>query len=222
MRGAIPFFDAIAERYDKDYMLDASTSRERMRAVVARIGGAGRRVLDLGVGTGRELPALLDAGFVVTGLDASQAMLDLCARRARPIPLVRADFFAPLPFDDASFDAVIALHGTLAHPETPESFASLTREIARVLVPGGALIAEVPSPGWVEAVARGAADDRARRAVALDAQRTEHVDVRSGARAVVVTLTDGEWREVLRGSFEEVAVEPLSAVEWRIVAKRAV
>ncbi len=222
MRGAIAFFDAIAERYDKDYILDAPTSRERMRAVVTLIASAGRRVLDLGVGTGRELPQLLDGGFEVTGLDASQAMLDVCARRARPIPLVLADFFAPLPFADESFDAVIALHGTLAHPEAPESFVNLGREIARVLAPGGVFIAEAPSPGWVDAVARGAADDRARRAVALDVQRTEHEDVRTGARAVVVTLSDAEWHTALGPSFGEIAVEPLSAVEWRIVARRAV
>ncbi|MFO0674016.1 MAG: hypothetical protein U0235_31085 [Polyangiaceae bacterium] len=90
-----------------------------------------------------------------------------------------------------------------------------------MLAPGGVFIAEAPSPGWVDAVARGAADDRARRS-RVDVQRTEHEDVRPGARAVVVTLSDAEWHTALGPSFGEIAVEPLSAVEWRIVARRAV
>src|SRR5207302_1396932 len=62
------FFDAIARRYDRDYALSGITSRERMERVIRAIAGK-TRVLVLGIGTGRELPALLDAGHDVTGLD---------------------------------------------------------------------------------------------------------------------------------------------------------
>src|SRR5437016_2057046 len=107
------FFDAIAGRYERAYAPDARASRARMEGLLAALAerGAQRvasprpsplKVLDLGVGTGRELSALLDAGHDVVGLDVSKAMLERCDRRARRIPLVEADFWGPLPFADAS------------------------------------------------------------------------------------------------------------------------
>ena len=94
---------------------------------------------------------MLDAGHAPTGLDASRAMLERCARRARPVPLVHADFWvAPLPFADGAFDAVVALHGTLAHPPDEGAMGRLARELARVVRPGGVFVAEVPSPAWLE------------------------------------------------------------------------
>jgi SAM-dependent methyltransferase len=129
------FFDAIARRYDRAYAPDARTTRERV-ARVATYFAPGARLLDLGVGTGRELSLLQDLGFRPTGVDLSKEMLERCARRARPVPLVEADFWEPLPFDAASFDGVLALHGTLAHPPSLEAYAALGAEIARLLAPG--------------------------------------------------------------------------------------
>src|SRR5258706_8777967 len=78
-------------------------------------------------------------------------MLDKCARRARPVPLVRADFWsAPLPFEDGSFGASLALHGPLAHPPDAEAIARLARELARLVRGGGTFIAEVPCPVWLD------------------------------------------------------------------------
>jgi len=107
------FFDAIARRYDRTYGRSRAESTASLARVLALLAPRSH-VLDLGVGTGRELPALLDAGHDPVGLDASREMLALCARRARPIPLVLGDLWERLPWEDASFDAVLALHGTLA------------------------------------------------------------------------------------------------------------
>ena len=101
------FFDAIAGRYERVYALSSTESRRRMDRVLGDLPPPPARILDLGVGTGRELTALLDAGHLPTGVDASRAMLERCARRARPVPLVHADFWAtPLPFAAGSFEAV--------------------------------------------------------------------------------------------------------------------
>ena len=43
---------------------------------------AGRRILDVGTGTGRAAIVLARRGAIVTGVDASAEMLDVAARRA--------------------------------------------------------------------------------------------------------------------------------------------
>ncbi len=93
---AAEFFEAIARRYDRAYALDATTTRARMKRVLSHLPPAPARVLDLGVGTGRELGPLQDAGYEVTGLDVSPSMLAQCARRARPVTLVEADLWQGL------------------------------------------------------------------------------------------------------------------------------
>lgn len=213
------FFEAIAGRYDRVYALEGAQSKERLRRVLRELPKAPSRVLDLGVGTGREIPALLDAGYEVTGVDVSQGMLDRCARRARPIPLVRADFWEPLPFEPASFDAVVALHGTLAHPPAEQAIAKLGRELARIVRPGGILVAEVPSPAWLERLdAMPAAGDRVLR---RSGPRTCVFEDRVAGASIEASVLDAtEWEAELAPGWR-ARVEPLGDLEWLVVANRA-
>jgi SAM-dependent methyltransferase len=211
------FFETIARRYDRAYALDATATRERMARVLAVLPKAPARVLDLGVGTGRELGALQDAGYAPTGLDASPSMLAVCARRARPVPLVQADLWATLPVDDASFDAVIALHGTLAHPPARDAYAGLAREIARVVRAGGAFVAEVPSRAWLagfEVMGEGDA-----RIVRTGDDRCVHEDRAAGIAVEAVVPSDDEWRDAFAPWFD-VTCEALGTAETRVVARR--
>jgi ubiquinone/menaquinone biosynthesis C-methylase UbiE len=102
--------------------------------------GAGRRVLDLGCGTGASTAALATAfpTAEITGVDASAGMLR--AARAKPWPSrVR---FVHAPAEElhsagvsGSFDAVFAayLFRNLADPD------AVLRSVHRLLVPGGGL-----------------------------------------------------------------------------------
>jgi SAM-dependent methyltransferase len=201
------FFDAIARRYDRDYALSGATSRERMKRVVAAIAGK-PRVLSLGIGTGRELPALLDAGHDVTGLDFSPEMIAVCNKRARTVPIVLADFWTPLPFDGARFDAVIALHGTIAHPPREGALGDLACELVRVLAPGGVILAEVP-----------AGEALATMGVARTGETTfVHEDAVAGAAIEGVALDAAGWRAALRPL--EVSAERLGASEHLVIARR--
>ncbi|HEX8794328.1 MAG TPA: methyltransferase domain-containing protein [Polyangiaceae bacterium] len=212
------FFEAIAGRYDRVYALEGASSRERLRRVLGELPPAPARVVDLGVGTGREIPALLDAGHEVTGVDVSQAMLDRCARRARPVPLVRADFWEPLPFAPSSFDAAVALHGTLAHPPAEDAIAKLGAELARVVRPGGVLVAEVPSPAWLERIeALPAMDDRVLRRTGP--RTCVYEDRAAGASIEARVLDAAEWEAALAPTWR-ARVEPLGAFEWLVVAHR--
>jgi len=214
------FFDAIAGRYDRVYALPTAESRRRMTRVLGELPDPPARVLDLGVGPGRELSALLDAGYAPTGLDISPAMLEICARRARPIPLVEGDFWRPpLPFDDAAFDAAIALHGTLAHPPSETVVNALARELGRVVRPGGRFIAEVPSMAWLDAAASSnvAADER--RVLRTGKHTALFEDRVAGASIDVCLLDEPGWRKALEPSWiaRLLALGPL---EWLIVADR--
>jgi SAM-dependent methyltransferase len=216
-----PFFDAIASRYDRVYALSPADSRRRMTRVLRELPPAPARVLDLGVGTGRELSALLDAGYAPTGLDASAPMLERCARRARPVPLVRADFWrTPLPFEDQSFDAVVALHGTLAHPPDGGAVARLARELGRLVPSGGVFLAEVPSIGWLEALGGSAAATDVDRVVHRTGARTCRFEDRTvGARIDARLLDEAEWHEALAPLWR-ARIETLEDFEWRVVARR--
>lgn len=213
------FFDAIAARYDRAYAPPALESGRRMRKILDELPPAPARILDLGVGTGRELSALLDAGHRPTGLDISEAMLARCARRARPVPLVRADFrIAPLPFDDCTFDAVVALHGTLSHADDNASVDRLARELARVVRRAGRFIAEVPSIAWLdEAVAVPSGSDR--RVIKTGNRTCVYEDIVAGVSIQARLLDENEWCSAFAPHWR-VRIEPRDTYEWLILAER--
>jgi SAM-dependent methyltransferase len=198
------FFDAIARRYDRIYAPPAAESRKRMQRVLGALPRTGK-ILDLGVGTGRELSSLLDAGHEVVGLDISREMLAVCARRARPIEVVLSDLWRPLPFPDEAFDAVLALHGTLAHPPSPShgAHADLAREVARVLRASGVFVAEVPLPKWLDVACPGEPERRVRR---LGEREAEIEDGVTGANIIASLLRVDDWRS---------ALAPFAAVEMK-------
>jgi SAM-dependent methyltransferase len=211
------FFDAIASRYDRVYALDSSTSRARMSRILRELPSKSR-VLDLGVGTGRELSALQDAGHTPIGLDSSVAMLAICARRTRAVTLVRADFYDPLPFDAESFDAVLALHGTLAHPSDDHAHARLAVEIARVLRHGGTFIAEVPTRAWADYEAHAHTHEDPR--VKITGPKTlVHTDDATGMAIDAQLLDAEEWRAIFTPRFE-MRDEALSPYELLLIGRR--
>ena len=110
---------------------------ERIPLFVAAIG-QGKRVLDLGCRSGALTQHFL-AGNSVVGLDVDAAALEKAA--ALGIEPVQANVEAPLPFEDGSFDAVVAGE-LLEHLQFPDALVS---EIHRVLRPGGALVGSVPN-----------------------------------------------------------------------------
>ena len=126
---------AMAERFDAMRFsgpigrLIAETQEHQIAAFLAPVEG--RRVLDVGTGTGRAAIALARRGAIVTGVDASAEMLQVAARRATDagvtVAFARGDAHH-LDFADRSFDAVVCLR-VLMH--TPDWRASL-RELCRV------------------------------------------------------------------------------------------
>lgn len=110
----------------------------------------GKRVVDVGIGTGRGSLPLARDGFDVTGIDISQEMLAQCKREAgdTPVTLIAGDL-ARLPVADASFDSLISLNVAVHFPNWREAL----RDWARVVKPGGRLVFDVHSRDHLEAVA---------------------------------------------------------------------
>ncbi len=105
--------------------------------LVIEAGGirAGSRVLDLGSGPGNTANLLARTGATVTGIDFSPEMVRVARTTYPEITFEQADA-ERLPYEDGSFDAVVAsylLH-RLARPEV------VLREAHRVLRPGGAFV----------------------------------------------------------------------------------
>ena len=103
------------------------------------VGLAGRRVLDVGAGTGAASRAAVAAGATVVAVDAAVGMLTHDAGRRAP---AAAGDARALPFADASFDAAVAAF-SLNHLTEP---ADGLREMARVTRPGGGLVAGSYAP----------------------------------------------------------------------------
>ena len=95
----------------------------------------GRRVIDLGCGTGRHTRALVDAGAQVIAGDLTPAMLARARLRLtdHDVGWLRLALPGPLPFADETF--ALAVLGLVAEHIT--DLAGTLKEVARTLVPGG-------------------------------------------------------------------------------------
>ncbi len=111
---------------------------ERAELFRRYVGGPGRRVLDLGCRYGA-LTREYTAGNGVVGVDVDRDALAEAAKLG--IETRWADVDEPLPFEDASFDVVVAGE-LLEHVRDPER---LLGEARRVLRPGGTFVASAPN-----------------------------------------------------------------------------
>ena len=123
--------------YDLVFALVLRPGRKAAAAAADRPGG---HVLDVGVGTGLELP-MFDRRTRLTGIDLSEPMLRRAQRRVRAKALGNVEGLvvmdaARLAFPDAHFDAVVAPYVLTV---VPDPRASL-EELARVVKPGGEII----------------------------------------------------------------------------------
>jgi len=128
-------YNRIAPIYDLlEWGMEVGARRWRKRLwSLARPG----RLLELGVGTGKNIPHYGERH--VTAVDLSDAMLERARRKAERLGVDFDSSLADvqqLPFPDASFDVVLA---TFLFCSVPDPVLGLT-EARRVLVPGGQLL----------------------------------------------------------------------------------
>ncbi|MGW8377105.1 methyltransferase domain-containing protein [Streptomyces sp. ODS28] len=104
--------------------------------------GAGRRVVDLGCGTGRDAERLHLAGREVTGADVSEAMLAY-AREHHPGPAYTHADLRRFDLGSRAADAVVCLDSALLYCHTNADLDGMLDSCRRALEPGGLLVAEM-------------------------------------------------------------------------------
>jgi SAM-dependent methyltransferase len=93
----------------------------------------GKKVLEIGCGTGSDLLQFAKHGALATGVDLTTKHVELARKRVGDLAIVYQADARHLPFEDASFDYIYS-HGVLHHSDEPEK---IVREMFRVLRPGG-------------------------------------------------------------------------------------
>ena len=113
-------------------------TRAKRRAFELLQPRRGERLLNVGVGPGREQQWMQDAVApgIAVGMDMSVHMLGLARSRTGSRTLCRADA-EHLPFRDAAFDAIFSAYMLDLFSET--AIAATFAEFRRVLGPGGRL-----------------------------------------------------------------------------------
>ncbi|MFF3215671.1 class I SAM-dependent methyltransferase [Streptomyces sp. NPDC002886] len=135
-------YDGVVELYASlfaDRLETQPFSRAMINTFAELARGTGNpRVADVGCGPGHLTAMLHDLGLDAFGLDLSAAMVDH-ARRAHPTLRFDEARMEALPVEDAALGGVLAHYSMIHTP--PGELPALLAEQARVLVPGGLLLA---------------------------------------------------------------------------------
>ena len=126
-----------APMYDAVFTLTMTPGRKAAAAAVNRLGG---RVLDVGVGTGLELP-MFDANVRLVGIDLSQPMLELARKRVAARNLTNVEDLRVmdamnLQYDNGAFEVVVSPFVITTVPDPRRTL----EEMARVVRRGGEII----------------------------------------------------------------------------------
>lgn len=122
-----------------------SRNEDFARETLHRLAGdvSGSKILDLGCGIGDDLEFFQSQGADVVGIDSSEAMIELAYEYNPKVALKmeKADL-TDLPFGESQFDIVVSRYAFHYASDLPRA----TREVYRVLRPGGLAIHVVAHP----------------------------------------------------------------------------
>jgi ubiquinone/menaquinone biosynthesis C-methylase UbiE len=122
------------------HLIHLSMRQQNLAAYRSRVVPAAEgRVLEIGIGSGLNLPFYSAKMEHVIGLEPSPKLLSMAQRAARsavgPVEFVEGSAEA-IPLEDGSIDTVVTTWTLCTIPDAPRSL----REMRRVLKPGGRLL----------------------------------------------------------------------------------
>ena len=123
----------------RDWAVNEEQQRPTYEEAIRQVGiGPGRRVLEVGCGTGVFLRAVADRGAEVSGLDASKGLLELARERVPEADLRHGDMQF-LPYEDDTFDLVAGFNSFFFAAD----MVAALREAGRVAKPGAPVVIQV-------------------------------------------------------------------------------
>lgn len=143
------------ESFGEDYLIvykhrDFGGARKEVDRMISWLDlPSGSKVLDLCCGMGRHSLVLAEAGYEVTGVDLSEALLREARSQkgAEQVTWLRSDM-RKLPLA-GGFDAVVNLFTSFGYFEEDEEQVKVLCEIHRMLKPGGKFIIDYLNPAHV-------------------------------------------------------------------------
>ncbi len=136
-----------ASFYEKMFNPLVLTEDKYMKKLLINVKG--KKILDLGCGTGRHAIFLAKKGAVVIGIDFSSEMLREAKKNAKrsrvKINFKKRDITKKLPFKNNSFDIVLC---SLVFNHI-KNLAPIFKEVSRILKPSGVFIFSDLHPGLI-------------------------------------------------------------------------
>ncbi|SCE82732.1 Methyltransferase domain-containing protein [Micromonospora carbonacea] len=148
-RSVQAIYDSIADTYDH---VTRRNDYDRWVALylglIERHGAPGRRLLDVGAGTGQAAVRFAQAGYRVTAVDVSPEMLRQA--RAKPgagqVRFVVADV-RELP-DLGRFDVAVTLGEPFIYLRDEQELSAALRGVSALLTPGGLVVVDLGTAGF--------------------------------------------------------------------------
>ncbi|GMQ97568.1 MAG: class I SAM-dependent methyltransferase [Acidimicrobiia bacterium] len=185
----------MARIYDiYDAPMEWMGTRSRRKRLLGQASGS---VLEVGIGTGKNLPYYHD-GVDVTGIDVSSGMLSRAKQRLVSTPvaavLIEADV-QDLPFDDDSFDTVV---GTSVFCSVADPVMGM-REMGRVVKPQGRilLLEHVRPRNRIFGFLADLATVLTRRLFGFRANRRTEENIAASGLEVIDVTRNGVWRTIV-------------------------
>lgn len=141
------YSEDVVELYELEHR-DFDADLHLYRSYAMMTGGP---VLELGCGTGRLMAPLVEAGYAVTGVDSSAAMLHRARVKLESLAktgwlLVESDLGNLSSLRAAEYGLAYCALNTWAHLVDPADALAVLRAVHRVLRPAGLLVLDLEDP----------------------------------------------------------------------------